>query len=102
MDKFESKAKELLSEVVGILDRKSQGQELRRDTNQFSNAVNEGSLKILLRIQTLFYLYDPSMPLYLRSLRLGEIVAKHYTGLEFESVKDLLEVFLEMLSFQED
>ena len=100
MDKFESKARELLAEVESFLERKAQGQDLRRDSHRFSSAVNDGFLRLLLQIQTLFYLYDPAMPLYLRSLRLGESIEKNYAGTEFVEAKDLLDVFLEMLEFQ--
>lgn len=101
MNKFESKAKEILSEVENILDKKSKGIEMSRYPGTFFSATNDGFWVMLLRIQTLLYLYDPNMPLYLRSLRISESVNRNYMGSEFEEVKDLLEVFLEMLKFQE-
>ncbi len=103
MDKFESKAKELLAEVEHILSAEKESSssttEIYGGFKPPIGAYHFEFLSIVLRIQSLFYCTDPDMPMYRQSLELGKDWTKGASLNDYELLRLMLQTYLEFLDF---
>lgn len=108
MDKFESKAKEILARVESLMAA-FEPINRRYDEYYAPDSITCQFPDVLLDAQILFFADSPQNPLYVRAMRLNDRIERmnksigsgdRYHHGDFEDVRELLSRFLEYLSFR--